>query len=259
MLKKNVYIRSSTNKYDISCTIYLPESNNITQVIIACHGFGGDKESSAILLLAKSLTKNNICVIAFDFPGHGTSKTDGHDFSVKNCINDVNDVENYVRVNYKEAKIGFFATSFGAYVLMLKLNQSKNIYDKIVLRCPALNMRKTFEENILKEDLNEFLKRRETLLGYERKIVITKDFYQELIDNDIFKEYDNKNNILIIHGTKDDMAPIDFSVKLTNKFKDRIKLCKIEGANHRFKGEGEIEKVIDIATEYIMDKNFMLT
>ncbi len=253
MLKKQFEIKSSNQNYNIFCDLYLPEKDNVEKIIIACHGFGGDKNSSAIFSLAKSLTNFKIAVLAFDFPAHGISNTDGHNFTIKNCVNDINDIEYYIEKEFNNIEIGFFATSFGAYTLLLKLNSSEKIYNSIVLRCPALDMKSVFENSLLKVSLKEFLKNGECKLGFERKIVITKEYYNELIKNNIFKIYDTENKICIIHGTEDDIAPIKDSIKFQKKFNDRVVLYKIKGADHRFKNKGELKQVIDIATNYILE------
>ncbi len=254
MYKEDFDLNSMNSKYKISITLYLPEDKNIRKMIIALHGFGGDKISTAIVMLAKSLTENGIGVITFDFPGHGDSTTDGYNFTVRNCIDDVNTVENYVRKRFSKVDIGFFATSYGAYVTLLKLNEQDTIYNSIVLRCPAIDMRSVFEKSILlNKSVDEFFKEGKEILGYDRKIIITKEYYNELVENDIFDLYNTKNKILIIHGTEDDMAPPIYSEKLRDKFKDRIKIEFIEGADHRFKKPGELDKVIKIATDYIVN------
>ena len=218
MLEKEFYINSSKENYNIFCDLYLPDNKNIKKVIIACHGFGGDKRSSAIIALAKSLTNFDIGVVAFDFPGHGISKADGYYYTVENCISDIDDVEQYIKNSFKNIEVGFFATSFGAYVTLLKINKSNNIYDSVVLRCPAIDMRKVFENNILKMPINEFLENGKCTLGFERKIIITKEYYDSLVKNDIFKIYNKNNKILIIHGTEDITAPINDSIKFQNMF-----------------------------------------
>ena len=215
MLKKEFNINSSKKSYKIFCDLYLPDNRNIKKIIIACHGFGGDKKSSAIIALARSLTNFGIGVITFDFPGHGMSKTDGYYYTVENCINDIDDVEQYIKNNFENIEIGIFATSFGAYVTLLKINKSNDIYNSIVLRCPAINMKKVFEDSLLKMSINEFLEKGECILGFERKIIITKEYYEELVINDIFKIYNNNNKILIIHGTEDTTAPIEDSIKIS--------------------------------------------
>ena len=253
MIKEEINIVSSKKLYKIFCDLYLPDDRNVRKIIIACHGFGGDKKSSAIINLAKSLTNYSIGVITFDFPGHGISNTNGYNYKVENCINDINDVENYIEEKFNNIEVGFFATSYGAYVVLLKINEGTKTYNSIVLRCPALNMRKIFEENILKIPLNEFLEKEKCILGFERNIIITKEYYEELTKNDLFKVYNKKDNILIIHGTLDDMAPIEDSIKFQKKFSKNIKLYMVKGADHRFKKPGELEEVIKIATNYILN------
>lgn len=61
------YINLKESKYEIPTKVFLPNSK-IEKVIIACHGFGGDKESSITTDLAKEMILKNIAVVSFDFP-----------------------------------------------------------------------------------------------------------------------------------------------------------------------------------------------
>ena len=88
-------IKNKEEKYRISFKEYLPQK--FEEIIIACHRFGGDKESSAIELLAKAANKKNIGVIAFDFPAHGESEVEGDFLTLDNCISDLETVEEYVK------------------------------------------------------------------------------------------------------------------------------------------------------------------
>ena len=81
----NIKIKSLKNYY-ININEYIPEK--MKKVIIAVHGFGGDKESTVIVALANELNKYNIGLVCFDFPGHGQSEVDGNYFTVENSIND---------------------------------------------------------------------------------------------------------------------------------------------------------------------------
>lgn len=82
LVKKEI---ESKANYKIPIKEYKPRK--IEKAIIACHGFGGDKESSAIELLAQKLIKQNILVIAFDFAAHGESKATGKEFIVEASYN----------------------------------------------------------------------------------------------------------------------------------------------------------------------------
>ncbi len=237
------------NNYAIPIKEYKP--NKIDKVIIACHGFGGDKESSAIELLAQKLINENILVIAFDFPAHGESSAKGEDYLVKNCINDLITVEEYVAEKYPQKPIGIFATSFGAYVTLLKINQYSNNYFSIVLRAPAICMDEIFENSIIREDISDFKKRGYTILGYEKEIRVSYKFYEELKNNKLFEIYNKNEELLIIQGTEDNMAPIDDSIRFIKEKNTKGKIEKIIGADHRMKKEGELEKAINTAVNYI--------
>ncbi len=62
-------------KIENICCKYFYPTNKIEQVVIAVHGFAGDKDSSVIEAIAKELNQNTL-VVAFDLPCHGEDNTD---------------------------------------------------------------------------------------------------------------------------------------------------------------------------------------
>lgn len=238
--------------YEISLKEFLP-NKEIEKVIIALHGFGGGKESTAISLLAQKANNENIAVIAFDFPAHGTSKVEADKLTLDNCIKDFESVEEYARKKYNK-EIGIFATSFGAYITLLKLSKEKeNNYFSIILRSPAICMNEDFKNKILKEDVVKYQKRGYSVLGYERLMNIEYNYYEELEKNNLFDLYNKDYKIFIIQGTNDDMAPIEDTIKFI-KNKSNIILHKIEGADHRMKVGNQLNDAIDICMKYILNQ-----
>jgi len=240
----------SKNGYNISATMFLPDDNHIKAIIVACHGFGGDKESSAIYLLAEKLNQLNIGVLAFDFPAHGESEVSGERFTVRECIQNIKDVENYIKNIYGNIKIGIFSTSFGAYVTLLKILEEDEFFT-VVLRAPAICMDEILINSILKENIADYKSRGFTVLGYEKNMDVYYSFYEELLNNKILDKFNKKRQMIIVQGTEDDMAPISDTIKFLDNNDDAI-LEKIIGADHRMKKEGELEKAINIAVDYIM-------
>lgn len=244
-------IKNEKEKYRISLKEYLP--TRFEEIIIACHGFGGDKESSAIELLAQEANKKNIGVIAFDFPAHGESEVEGDFFTLDNCISDLEAVEEYIREKYKNVnKIDIFATSYGAYITLLKIIRNDDNYNKIILRAPAIEMGNIFKDYLLKEDINKFLERGFAILGFERNIKITKEFYLELEKNKIIELYDKRKEMLIIQGDEDNVAPLKDTIEFVNAINNVI-LKILKGADHRMKKEGELEKVVGWTLRYIKE------
>ena len=253
-MKEVKFKLKSTNGYNISAKSHLPQESP-KEIIIAVHGFAGDKESSAISLLAKEMTKEGFGVVCFDFPGHGESEVEADKLTIDNCINDIETIEEYIKEKYgKQMKIDLFATSFGAYITLLKIFKYNTKYNKIVLRAPAIKMDKIFKETLLRETFEEFQKRGITKLGFDRTMNVPFDFYKELKQNQILELYNNSQKILIIQGTEDDVAPIKDTQELIDLDKANFELFEIQGADHRMKKDGELEKAINKAKEYFLIK-----
>lgn len=242
-----MYQQIEGKKYKIDCKLWSPEK--VSRIIIAVHGFAGDKESGAIASLAEEMVKKDTLVVALDLPGHGTSEVDGDYLTLENCLDNITSVEEYYHNQYKDAKLSYFATSFGAYLVLLKLIKKPQKYDKIVLRCPALKMDKIFVNAILRESIKDFRKRTYTIVGYERELKVNYSFYEELENTQIFELFQkDENKILIIHGDQDDTAPIEDSYAFQAKYQTEMEVVK--GADHRFKKEGELEEVIAYAEQF---------
>lgn len=238
--------------YFIDIKTFIPK--DCENIIIACHGFGGDKESSAITLLADKIKYDKIGVITFDFPGHGKSEVEADKLTLDNCISDLETVEEYARNEFPNAQIGVFATSFGAYITLLKINRNGHRYNSIVLRAPAICMDEILKNAILKESIETYKEKRYATLGYDRQMEVPYEYYEELLDNKLFDIYNANEEMLAIQGTEDDMAPIEDTIKFINEKNTKANLIKIEGADHRMKKEGELDKVINLAREYIIKR-----
>ncbi len=236
------------NAYSIKVKLFEPEVDSIGY-ILALHGFCGDMESSFIRQLGRHMTKHGIAVVAFNFPGHGSSEADAY-FSLENCLKDMLDVMKYANNIYGvSAPKAIVGTSFGGYVTLLNLTNIPLNTD-IVLRAPAVNMKRSFEKFIA--DMSSFKKQGWEEMGFERKIKVPYSFYSELKKNYIL-ERDFDRNILIVHGDCDDVVlPEDMWNFCAHN--PCVKLEVIGGADHRFKGKGQLEKIFEVSEKYLFNK-----
>ncbi len=248
------YFNVAGEEYSISCVAYEPEVQ-ADNVIIALHGFGGDKESSAVLRLAEMACERGAAVVAFDFPSHGKSEADEHFFTVENCINDGCNIYAFVENEYfyegnAKGKIHFFATSFGAYVLaqMLKKPYFKGV--KAVFRSPAVRMDKTFVEIIANSTIAELANGKMIQCGFERKLTLGNDFYLDLRDHSLDKVYFD-NEVLMIFGDRDDVVqPEDMEAFACDRSNITVKV--IRGADHRYKAPGHLDGAIFASVSFLL-------
>ena len=233
-------------RYEICFDEYIPL--DVKEIVIALHGFSSDRGSSCIRMLKDKLYCYNIGVITFDWPAHGESLVDGKKLLVNNCLKDLDFIFNYIKNKYPSIPISLFATSFGGYLGVLYMHLYNSSFKNIILRAPALKMYdiliKNIMDNYTKEEMNI---NGSFKFGYKRIIDIYSDFLDELKKYDIFDLYNGKINLNynIIHGMVDDVVPIEDSIMFAEKFGANV--FKIEGADHRFKKDGQLEQVVEIA------------
>lgn len=241
---KNLHVR----KYECK--------ENLKGVIVALHGFAGDKDSSVICALAREMCEYNYHLISFDLPNHGENNSD-KSLKLNDCFKALKDIDDLVKKEYGDYKISYFATSFGGYLLLNLLSGDEYKYDKIILRAPAVDMDSVLANIILPEHgySLEVLKQKDVDLGYEKPLVINYDFYSDLLENNLRKKYENSNFLYVIQGKKDDVINYknneDF---FKEKCDQNYKMYYFEDADHRFKNPGELEKIVEISKHILIDK-----
>lgn len=234
-------------KYPIKCKAYLPADETVNAVVLGVHGFAGDKESSMLTELAKSMEATSGALICFDFPAHGESDRNESYLTVQNCIDDLLTVADWIEATYPKAKKYIFATSFGGYISLLSLSKLKSY--EVILRAPAVTMPKVLLESVLKISPEEFESAGVVECGFERKITLPYSFYKELIQYDPSK-LAYESNVLVFHGDKDDVVPIE-DVLVFCHDRENFELIVVKDADHRFKNPGEIEYIVTKTIQFM--------
>lgn len=126
-----------------------------------------------------------------------------------------------------------------------------NPFERIALRCPAVNMYDVFTSSIMTEENRSLLdKGKDAMVGFDRKIKLSRDFLEEVRESDItsVSYLDYADNILILHGTKDEIVPIgavrDFAEN------NVIDIIPVENADHRFIDPRIMKEAIKQITDF---------
>ncbi len=224
--------------HPIPCKEYLPDGE-VKLAVLGVHGFGGDKESSVLKALAMRLEPLGGALVCFDFPCHGESGTPDNMLSVDICQRDLAAAADEIRKRFPNADKGIFATSFGGYITLFCLDRLKDF--SIVLRSPAVTMAESFLTIL--PDRNAFFEKGSALCGWERTMLLTTAFYDDLRAHTVPLP---DRPVLIIHGTKDDIVPFSAVSGMAEK-SEFITLCPIDEADHRFKRRGHLESLLRVA------------
>lgn len=229
---------------NLHSTLHLSD-NKPQEIVVGIHGFSGDKESSVLIELAKHLNKNGVALITFDLPCHGENDN-SEPLKLQDCLDSIKNIFDYVKENFKNIPISTFATSFGGYLLLNHLSKYKENLNKVILRAPAVYMADVVENiilpfnNLTTQDLEHSVN-----LGFEKQLIINKQFLNDLKVNDLEQQAKTKEYLYIIQGRKDDIVnPENNKLFFEKQYQNQHKFVWFENADHRFKKPGELERII---------------
>lgn len=239
---KYKYYNLQKEKHNIKCKLYMQDNNVITNIVIFGHGFAGHKDNKAAERLATKLISKNhgYALLTFDLPCHGEDVK--KKFTLDDCIAYYDYIINDAKDNLHAEKLFLNATSFGAFLILKYISEHGNPFDKIVLRSPAINMFSVVSNSLVTEEVREKLdKGKDALIGFDRKIAINQQFLNDLQLTDLMSRdfIDFADDILVLHGTKDEIAPFEDSrIFCENNVIDFI---PVENADHRYKDLNRME------------------
>jgi len=248
---KSKYINIQHEKHNVKSKLYLQNDGKIESVVIFGHGFAGHKDNKAAERLADKLISKNkgFALITFDLPCHGDDVK--KKLSLEDCITYYTIVINYAKEELKAEKLYLNATSFGAFLTLKYISEVGNPYEKIVLRSPAVNMFKVLSSSLVTEEVREKLQKgKDAEIGFDRKVLINRQFLDELENTDLMKRdfIDFADDILIMHGTKDEIAPFEDAKAFAEN--NVIDFVPIEDADHRYKELKKLELANSIALQF---------
>lgn len=221
--------------YSIRCTLHTNDPRKIRTVVLYGQGFGGSRNSAPVhRFAAKLLSKHkDAALLAFDWPCHGDDARKS--LLLSECDAYLDQVINYVQKRYQPRQFWAMATSFGGYVFLRRLVRAGNPFQKLALRCPAVNFPTLLERDVLSPlECQKLQAGKSVLWGYERKMKLTKEFWLELRAGGV-EELDFSpfaGELHILHGSKDRVIPPEVTEQFA--LRNGIGYERIENADHGF-------------------------
>ena len=245
------YFEINSGGHNIRCKLYCQDLKSVRNVVIFCHGFGGHKDNGAAEKFAeRMLTKHRGCaMVTFNWPSHGDDVK--KKLTLSDCDAYLSFVVGHVKEKYRPEKLFCYATSFGGYLTLKYVAEHGSPFRKIALRCPAVPMYDVLTGTIMETgDMEKLRKGKDIPVGFDRKIMISQAFLDELRGNDIRRlaYLDWAEDILILHGTRDEVVPFAESHSFAEN--NLIEFIPVEGADHRFRAPGTMEIAIKRILEF---------
>ncbi len=251
-MKSQDYI-VSRNGYNVSCKLYYEDKKAIPAVVIFGHGFGGHKDNKAAERFAqRALDKLHFATVTFNWPCHGDDVR--KKLRLSDCDGYLTVVIEDIRERYGEPRLFAYAISFGAFLFLKYISDHGSPFQRMALRCPAVDLYGIQTERIMTpEELERIEKGKEAAVGFDRKVALDKTYLDEIKAVDLlhmdFTPW--MDDVLILHGTRDEIVPIE----MVRRFADDqlMEFVPIDRADHRFQDprtmDEAIKRIIDFFQE----------
>jgi len=239
--KKSKYFITKENrkiKY-----IFAKKNSQITVVFF--HGFMSDMVGKKPNFIEKFCEKNKINFLKFEYSGHGKSKGKFIDGNISKWTNEAKQlIKSKIENNNN---LIFIGSSMGSWIALNLFPNFKNQIKGFV----GIASAPEFLENLMWKKFSKKIK----------KIILSKKIYylksgdytypitkQLILDGRKNKIYINKANsnvpIILFHGTKDEIVPLEYSKKIIKKFKNsKSKLVQIQNGNHSLSRLIDLKKI----------------
>ena len=227
---------ASRNKR-LSAMVHLPDTfHEGTPLVVCCHGFSGEKVgyNQLTLNLAKFMEKSGYGVVRFDFLGSGDSDGDfATDTFVAGWQEDLVNVLSWVKAQQKFAAspIILYGHSLGGLVVLTHPNLHHSVAARMVF-APVTQAIDNFREIILGNELWQKSVAGEKIANFfERGFPLDSQFTQDLIKNDYHPIEDAaqlSTALLVVHGTRDIVVPIQGSRDLYDKYQCDKEFVELE-------------------------------
>ena len=225
---------------------YLFIKKNTAIAVVFFHGFMSDMIGAKPSEIQKFCNKNNLNFLKFEYSGHGKSTGE---FTKGNISKWTNEAKELINSKLKKKnKLIFIGSSMGSWI---SLNLFP-IFKKKLKGFIGIGSAPEFLEHLMWKKFTKKIK----------KIILTEKIYnlkhgeftypitkQLIFDGRKNKILNNKINlkipIVLFHGAKDDVVPVNYSRKILKFFKkSKKKLIVIQNGQHSLSRKSDLIKII---------------
>ncbi|MEM3725767.1 MAG: alpha/beta fold hydrolase [Candidatus Bathyarchaeia archaeon] len=213
--------------------------------IIALHGLESDKDSGKWPIMASRLCREGYACLRFNFRGCGNGPEKSEGLFEDTCLTSrIEDYRAAIKFLWNNGEVdvnrlGVIGSSFGGMVALAA--QDERVKAMVVMatpyRIPVLGEAKFSRE------LGAYYE-----LPSGRRL--KENFFKDLGKYDLLEAVKKAPPILIIHGSMDEIVPVEHALKIYEAAPEPKRLEIIDGADHIFSRAEHLDKVINLSLEW---------
>lgn len=245
-----------SENYRIYGNLHLPLGKNENQAkerqktpcIILLHGLESSKDSGKWPIVASELCSEGYACLRFSFRGcgEGMEKSQGEfeDVTLTARINDYQAALHFLQTidEVDINRLGIIGSSFGGMTAIAGIARM-GIKVKAIVAMGTPYKIPRFDEPRIPKKIGEYY-----VLPSGRRF--KKDFYEDLKKYDLLLAIKNAPPILILHGSLDEVVPVEHAYKLYEAALEPKKLVIVEGADHVFSQTRHLNRAIALSLEW---------
>lgn len=218
-------------------------------VCIIFHGFTGCNTGTkfSYTKLSRMLEKKGIGTLRMDFLGTGQSDLDFKDMTFENELSCASLMLENMLNQDKVTNIYLLGHSMGGVIASELAKMYPDKIKKMCLWSPAFHLPEAIDYLIGHVEKSDYYDHS----GFE----ISHSFVEDILSRDFYKNLDvYKNELMILHGTKDMTVPYDISKKYLKGFYNLL-FYSIQDASHNYDKREHIQQVIELTYQFFINKS----
>ena len=223
----------SGEKLDYS---FHPGADGTRQIVVIGHGVTGNKDRPFVVALAEGLAVSGRHVLRFSFAGNGTSGGRFADSTISKEVEDLTAVLDAL-ADYEICYVGH---SMGGAVGVLAAGQDERV--KLLVSLAGMVHTEAFAVREFGEVTPD-----QGCMWDEPDCPLSQAYMDDMAQIGTVVERGAEIGVpwLLVHGTGDDVVPIEDARDILVKASDKAEIFIIEGADHVFSehADGMVEKV----------------
>lgn len=226
----------------IDYTFHSSEVKGTTRLVVLGHGVTGNKDRSFLVTLANTLAQAGISALRISFSGNGNS--DGL-FVDSNITKEVADL-GAVLDRLDGYQVGYVGHSMGGAVGVVRTSRDPRI--RFLVSLAGMVHTREFAEREFGQVTPDA-----GLMWNDPACPLSSAYMTDLRNLNSLTEYGAQIRVpwLLVHGTEDDVVPIQDSRDIFARANEPKQLLELPGANHVFAGE-RADKMVTQVAEWII-------
>ena len=233
--------------------LFLNKKSQITVVFF--HGFMSDMIGEKPIAIQRYCNRRKVNFLKFEYSGHG--KSTGK-FTKGNISKWTNDAKGLIKSKInKNSDLIFIGSSMGSWIALNLFSSFKKKIKGFI----GISSAPEFLEELMWKKFNKKIKKiilSENIYHFEHgdfTYPLTKQLILDGRKNKVLnKKIDIGIPIILLHGLKDEVVPLNFSKKILRICKkSKKKLIKIKNGNHSLSRKIDLKKICNELNNMILD------